>query len=277
MKHEVVTVTPEVASIWLDQNTNNRPLNKKRVTNLASVISRGEWELNGDSIRFSESGVLLDGQHRLAAIVESDTPIQTMVVTGLKDSVFDVIDRGATRTVGDVLSMRGEKNYNAVAAATRLYYTWSMTGNPFHGTPEKAPTARQIEATLDENPGIRRSVQNAIASSWIRKNITLRMAGFCFYVFEQSDFSESLESFYEVLDTGVATRKRDPAIVLRDMIMEDRSTANKRKMADKYKCALIFKAFKKHAVGDQVRFLRVRTAGDSKEKDLYSLPMTGGR
>lgn len=275
MKHEVVTVTPEVASVWLDQNTNNRPLNKKRVTNLANVISRGEWEFNGDSIRFSESGVLLDGQHRLAAIVEADEPIQTLVVTGLKDSVFDVIDRGATRTVGDILSVRGEKNCNALAAATRLYYTWAMTGNPFHGSPEKAPTARQIEATLDANPGLRRSVQNTLSSSWIRKNLTARIGAFCFFVFEQSDLSDSLESFYDVLDTGAATRKRDPAIVLRDMIMEDRSAANKRKMADKYKCALIFKAFKKHAAGDEVRFLRVRTAGDSKEKDLYSLPMRG--
>lgn len=277
MKHEIVTVTPEVASVWLDQNTNNRPLNKKRVTNLANVIARGEWELNGDSIRFSESGVLLDGQHRLAAIVEADSPVQTMVVTGLKDSVFDVIDRGATRTVGDVLSMRGEKNYNALAAATRLYYTWSMTGNPFHGSPDKMPTARQIEATVDANPGLRRSVQNAQSSAWIRKNITTRMAAFCFYVFEKSDLSDSLESFYDTLDTGAATMKRDPAIVLRDMIMEDKSTSNKRKMADKYKCALIFKAFKKHALGEQVRFLRVRTTGDRKETELYSLPMSGGQ
>ena len=270
--HEIVTVTPSQASRWIEKNTNNRPLNERRVANLAAAIERGEWELNGDAIRFSESGVLLDGQHRLAAILNSGCSVQTMVVTGLKDSVFDVIDRGTSRTVGDILSMRGERNANALAAAARLYYIWSVTGDPFNGSPENAPTARQIESVIDENPGMRRAVKSVSSSSWIRKNLTPRIAAFCFYVFDQSDLSSSLESFYTILDTGAASMQRDAAIVLRDLIMEDRAASSKRKMSARYKGALVFKAFKKHALGEPVTFLRVRTEGSRKEKDLYMLP-----
>lgn len=273
MKHELMTITPEMAIDWLDSNTRNRPLNKRRVTNLANAILRGEWEPNGDAIRFSVSGVLLDGQHRLAAVAESDTEIDSLVVSGLPDSVFDIIDTGKSRGAGDILSMRGEKNYNAVASVVRLYYMWDKTGDPFHGSPDKKPTIREIEKTLDENPGLRRAAHTAIASKWIKRYLTPRLAGFCLYVFEQSAYSDKLESFYNVLDTGASSTPKDAAILLREMMMEDKAAGNKRKMSDRYKCALVFKAFKKHAKGEQSKFLRVRTEGDRKEDDLYSLPM----
>ena len=38
--------------------------------------------------------VLLDGQHRLEAIVRSETALQTVLVTNLPDEVFTTIDTG---------------------------------------------------------------------------------------------------------------------------------------------------------------------------------------
>lgn len=237
-------------------------------------MSRSEWELNGDSIRFSETGVLLDGQHRLAAIIKSGVSIETLVVTGLPDSVFDVIDVGARRSAGDVLDIRGYKNYNTVAAAAKMYFVWEAHGNPFHGTaPSSRPTIRQIEHVVDENPGLKEAVKLATASRWAKKYITPGMGAFCFYVFGQSAYADCVESFYGVLDTGIATMKKDAAFLLRDMLMEDKTLAGKRKMSQKYKCALIFKAFKKHATREPSVLLRISIGGPKPEKELFELPM----
>ena len=71
MKVSVKTITPAQAKKLLERNTNNRPVSKPHVKFLCGVIRRGEWKLNGDAIRFN-SERLVDGQHRLAACIETD-------------------------------------------------------------------------------------------------------------------------------------------------------------------------------------------------------------
>lgn len=269
MKVEEKLIGPSEAREMLSANTHNRPLNKRSVMQLANAIKRGEWEENGDAIRFSETGVLLDGQHRLAAIAESGESVKTLVVSGLKDSAFDVIDRGKSRTVGHVLAIRGEKNYNALASVARLLFLYKETGNPFHGNPDLVPTARQIEQLIDDNPGARDAVADVMNQQFVRRYMTPRIGGFCLYAFRNSRLSNFADDFFYRIETGMARFEGDPVILLRDRLMEDR--ASKEKMSDRYKTALIFKAFKKFSSGDKVKFLRVRTGGENAEKDLYKI------
>ena len=72
MKTEVVLVTPLLAKKWLERNTDNRDIRPSVVTGLAESITRGEWVLSHQGIAFAKSGRLLDGQHRLLAIVEAN-------------------------------------------------------------------------------------------------------------------------------------------------------------------------------------------------------------
>ena len=74
---KVETITPKLAEKWMEANKNNRPLRRSLVGRYAGAIRRGQWELNGESIKFDEDGVLFDGQHRLAAVVEANKPIKS--------------------------------------------------------------------------------------------------------------------------------------------------------------------------------------------------------
>lgn len=89
VKVVVTTITPESAQRLLRENSHNRPLNTKRVRRLATIIKEGRWRLNGDTVKVDKKSRLLDGQHRLHAVIQSDRPIQTLLVTGLDPSVFD--------------------------------------------------------------------------------------------------------------------------------------------------------------------------------------------
>ncbi len=92
MNTVTMLVTPEIASEWLEKNTRNRNLNNKSVDALAKLMVDGKWLLTHQGIAFSPDGVLLDGQHRLAAICKSGIS-QTMQVTfGLKEETRMVID-----------------------------------------------------------------------------------------------------------------------------------------------------------------------------------------
>lgn len=57
--------------------------------------------MSPESIIISSNGRLLDGQHRLRAVVESNASVPMRIETGWDESVFSVLDRGAPRTVSD--------------------------------------------------------------------------------------------------------------------------------------------------------------------------------
>src|SRR5439155_25117462 len=104
----VVDVDPATASAWLQRNLHNRHLREEAVSSMARDMAAGRWQYTGEAVKFSKAGNLLDGQHRLAAVVKSETTIPILVVPGLPDSAQEVIDTGAKRTASDVLYLSGE-------------------------------------------------------------------------------------------------------------------------------------------------------------------------
>lgn len=115
-----MTVTPSIAKSWLEKNTGNRNLNPIHVTELACAMLDDEWRENGEAIKLSRNGRVLDGQHRLHAIVESGRSITTAVFTDLPEEIQDTIDLGMKRTIGDALHMEGVANSVRVGGALRF-------------------------------------------------------------------------------------------------------------------------------------------------------------
>lgn len=129
IKARVETVTPEfAANILKSKNPRNRSISNSRVAGYAADMARGHWPVNGEPIILDEDGNLIDGQHRLAAIVMCGKSIQLLVVRGVpkeyKNGLMiltqDTIDRGSVRGVGQQLQMaHGFKNGNNVATTAR--------------------------------------------------------------------------------------------------------------------------------------------------------------
>jgi len=107
---KIELITPELAAKYLGGNTNNRPLRKTVVAGYASDMKAGNWKLTHQGIGLAPDGTLLDGQHRLAAIIESGIAVKMMVVQGIEKQTVIAMDDHAKRTAGDSLSIiRNEK------------------------------------------------------------------------------------------------------------------------------------------------------------------------
>ena len=134
-----VTMTPEIAKELLAINTNNRRVKKERVLAYGRSMARGQWQFTGDAIRVAEKEngeqVIVDGQHRLLACVEANVSFETMLFTNLDYGVFTVIDRGVSRTNGDLLGIIGTANGTTVGALVRPIVAVDAGLNPLqHGT-----------------------------------------------------------------------------------------------------------------------------------------------
>lgn len=97
----VELITPERATELLKLNTRNRRIRTKHVLNMSRQMERGEWRVTHQPIAISSDGALLDGQHRLAAVVKCGLPVKMSVAYGVSPDIFGTIDVGAIRDTRD--------------------------------------------------------------------------------------------------------------------------------------------------------------------------------
>ena len=121
-----IDVTPAQAEEWLTRNFRNRSISEDVVAAYARDMANGVWAATHQGIAFNDRDELVDGQHRLKAIIASGRTVRMMVTFGLpakiKDAevtTMDAIDRGRTRSVADQLKIQhGMKNGSVIAAVT---------------------------------------------------------------------------------------------------------------------------------------------------------------
>ena len=98
-------ITPDVAKAYLEHNKRNRKIKTKTVESYARDIMRGNFVTTHQGIAFNNEGELIDGQHRLLAIVAANKSVQMMVTRGLPNGTVSVLDRGVSRSIRDVIQM----------------------------------------------------------------------------------------------------------------------------------------------------------------------------
>lgn len=132
---EIVSVSPQIAAEWLGKMPLNRKLTSSAVDEYTESMRNGLWNMDGSPIRFNAKGELVDGQHRLWAVIESDTTQQFLVVRNVPDQAFLTMDTGRKRTFSDVLSIEYPElpNVLQVAAAARIIYRFSEKEHSLSG------------------------------------------------------------------------------------------------------------------------------------------------
>lgn len=128
-EQKVLEVTPDLAADWLDKHNNgNRPIRPSVVKKYVAMMKAGQWRLSPDGIIFGDGGRLIQGQHRLTAIVRSGVTCEMLVTRGVSDDLFKVLDRGAGRTVADVLGVN--KRLAEVARLAAVFKYRNTYGRP---------------------------------------------------------------------------------------------------------------------------------------------------
>ena len=105
MQTKVELITPAIAKKMLEKNTNNRPIRWHHVQKLAEELLADEWQTTHQGIAFNNAGFLIDGQHRLNAIVQAGKAVTMSVTRGCDVRAFDVLDRGVNRSLSDIMGI----------------------------------------------------------------------------------------------------------------------------------------------------------------------------
>lgn len=247
-------VSPEMASEWLTKNVKNRPVSRQHVTRLAQSMARGDWDLNGATIRFASTGRLLDGQHRLMACVESGCTFETLVVYGLAEESFATIDQAnRSRKIADVLSIEaGASMKNAAAALAVLYQVRELKEiNPSKFTASSGFTVTVAREMLCKHPGLIESVQVS-NSIQIWRNAQFACLHYLFGLVD-SDLSND---FADVMRSGSSDIRR-PFNMFREGLIRLRATSARPNPRDA--SARAIKAFNAEVSGKRLGILTWRS------------------
>lgn len=128
MNTEIREVSPELAADLLAKNTANRAINKRAVARYAAAMSRGAWLIGNDAICIGKDGILLNGQHRLSAVVESGCTVQMLFRKDVDQGELFAMDQGNKRIGADIATLTGHAMSKSQAKALRFLGTeWSFT------------------------------------------------------------------------------------------------------------------------------------------------------
>lgn len=217
MKIVIETVGPERAAELLKTNTSNyRNLNAGRVNAYASDMKNGKWEFNGEAVKISKSGVLKDGQHRLAAIVKSGVSVQMLIIYGVDDdvSIYDVAQARSSRQIALASGLPSQCAQTATISAARMLLT------PKFGA-TATPTGTVLDYLNQHTETFTKAWSIAIAGAHnpIAKKSVCIAAVYCLLRLGKSE--DSLFEFFTVVNSGFQSENRvsSSAIVLRNAML----------------------------------------------------------
>ncbi len=218
VRTQIVEVTPAQATTWLNANVHNRPLRSGVVERYSEVMKQGKWVLTHQGVAFDEQGRLIDGQHRLFAIVESDCTVRMMVTRCLSMKVQAMIDDHAKRSALDVgVVMHGLTGLTAKhVGAARVMWTLCLGKNIRLITNES-----MTEFLKKYISGLNFAVTDVFRNSNVRGVTNAAVIAVISQAYYQPQVEkEQLITFGDILLRGIGTKEHDgPALLLRSWLV----------------------------------------------------------
>ena len=271
----ILTVTPAMAEYWLTLNEHNRNIRNSAVNGWAVDMGDDNWLLNGETIKFTRSGRLIDGQHRVLGIVASGQTVESYIANGLDENVQPTIDIGITRSFADMLKLRGERNTAVLGSVVRRVYLWQMRVERANSLEEMGleimeysiteaaqesstlhfkrqptnsayllrggvrPTTTKLLELLDGKHGDSlREAARVGAKARANLRTSAAVFGLCYWLFERID-REDADDFFDQIMYGDSITRGDPSFALR-RALGDRSG---RYIREEITTAIIIKAW----------------------------------
>jgi len=259
IRFEKITVTPELASVWLEKNDGNRSITRSHLRFLTKQMADGKWKLTGEPIQFSDTGRLIDGQTRLNAVIESKTTQDFMVAFNVPDAHQAVIDTGKNRSAGDVLNMSGINNHTIAAAMIKAYMRFRQNISSYGGDKRYVSSNQDVLEEYSSQPELY-SKTTLASQRWYKNSQQIMPAsiigGYYLLLREKgcNNTDQPVRDFFEKLFIGANLDADSVIMAFRKQLLY--SKMNKVKIPSKELFNLFIYVWNMHLDGKTVKKLK---------------------
>jgi len=264
----IVTITPRIAKRLLEQTDSKiqRSINLNQIGFLAQEITKGDFCLNGDSIRQDVAGNIIDGQHRLKAVIKAKKAIKTIFVKGLPTENIHTIDIGGKiRSLSDVLEINHQKKYkysNSIAAAVKFIYAFNKKTYFVNSVKQEKAylTSTKFLEWIDNNPTITDFVEDTMR---LRANGDRMIAPsmFCGLKWILDKYSkDKSDIFFQQLSDGIGVDRENPIFTLRKKILSTKfvgAGGNRIRLSSKEIVLIILRTWNAFVKGETLTYIYI--------------------
>jgi hypothetical protein len=253
----IVNVTPEMAEAWLAGNTVNRKIRIDAVNQYASDMLSGRWSLSADAICFSPDGLLLNGQHRLNAVIAADVTVPMLVLRNVPVEAMSNMDTGRKRSAADDLGFHGESNTAALASALKVAILY-CDGRIYKDRKLQSVSNGELREFLSENEDLRDSLM-AVYHGYKTIDLTPTAKIVGHWLMSRAASPAEADIFFGLLASRVGLPEGSPILALDSRLRELRRTRTY--LNHREELTLLVKTWNYWRAGRSVRTLAAKSKG----------------
>lgn len=229
---EIVIATEMVVRELLSLNTGNRRVRQGHIDYLAEQILRDNYVLTNQGVGVDVNGVLIDGQHRLQAIVKAEFPnVQLLVVYGLPPSARVAVDIGVNRTMSDIMRFAFDRPEasSLMMATVRAWGLCTIYGG-------KPPPSKRIppEQMFDWYQTLSPAMESVLNQAGSNRLAAPVLAALCHRIHRQPHDSERVMLFLDQLVSGAGLEKDSPVLRLRNWLQTNKGASGGELSRDRF-------------------------------------------
>ena len=249
----------------LKNQKRNRPLRSSWVNEIAEMMDNGLWAINtGDTIKLTSKNELLDGQHRLEAMLVHGKPKRFLVVSGVPPEAQEMMDLNHCRTAADDLAMHGFQSCSILASVAKhlMYHEEDLirtTGRVGKNLVRYQPreVRKYVMSRPDIVPAVKLSRGASVTSSAI---ITSAQFATLYCIFGRLSETQR-DEFLDKLVNGYGLDIAHPILTLRKLLLKEKTTKNLHfKWSLRY--GYFFKTWNLFRMGTRKRVLSIRPSDE---------------
>ena len=210
----LIKITPTLAETMLLLNAGNRNISNDQVLRYADEMRRDGWLLTHQAIAFDKGNYLLDGQHRLRALIKAERALPFIVARGFARDTFKVCDVGMKRSPNQLFALAGYTHTKSLSAGAQTY---------LHVTSHEARTASKASFTarlaiVEKVPALVNAADLMEGQlQWVWRHCgRIGAAVACHTQLAQWQGAEEADKFFWQLNDGANLPKGSPMLLLRD-------------------------------------------------------------
>jgi hypothetical protein len=259
-----------LAEAVLQLNTGNRRVNRRKVDQLVRQMQSGQFENTGEPIIVSAEGIINNGQHRLLAVVKANAVLDMDVRFGIPRKAFSKTDTGTSRSIGDVLTIKGVKAGSQVSSTVRLLILYRR------GLPEAVREFVSNDEVSQAFDGWRdlEDVVGSVNAHAFPKAVRSTPLYATAFLASRTSAKSRLDGWLDAVATGLEVARDNPAYQLRERLMRgvDAPVGTREGQLERF--ALMIKSWNLWAKGETVARKDFRWAANGRNAE--SFPAVGG-
>ena len=244
-----VEVTPSLARRLIALNAENNRVKQERLVERYArdmeafnpVTGKRNWrEKTGQVIQIATDGTVINGQHRLHAVVKSGQTIRFDLCFGVDPRDIVVVDAHKGRSTNDIIRVSGGRDLSGVGAIVRWVLAWER--GQYTGTSGNfTPTPVEIQSRFEQAPELFAAASARGKDCQNRNLAPQRVAGMAYYLLREIDKGEA-DDFFDQFVSGLGLTDRSAIYRLRERMIRRRIE----KLTAHHQLALVIKAWNRH-------------------------------